>query len=74
VIARPIAGLSRAGLLLAVLPERVTDLALPLADATLLLVAVLEVGMSTDGSGIATVSFPFFAIISPARCTCGGSV
>src|SRR5262249_34080081 len=43
VIARPIAGFALARALLAVLAERVANLAVALADAALLLVAVLEV-------------------------------
>src|ERR1700704_4922232 len=43
VVARAVAGLALAGRLVAVAAERVADLAVALADAALLLVAVLEV-------------------------------
>ena len=67
VIARALAGLALARLLLAFAAERVADLAVALPDAALLLVAVLKCGMSICGIGIATVSLPFFAIISPCE-------
>ena len=55
----PVARLRRPG------AELLPDLALALADAALLLVAVRKCGMSINGRGMETRSFPFLPIISP---------